>query len=105
MNPDDIQFDLVADITDHPVVAVRVMTPLGEMMIMAELSEVGSTLKMVGTHMHSNAKPNTFGHRVLMQVADVAMERMGYDEIVVEGAARTTGANPGRRPRPLRFTR
>jgi hypothetical protein len=28
-----------------------------------------------------------------------------YDELIVEGAVRTSGANPGRRPGDLRFTR
>ena len=53
--------------------------------------------------LHSDASPNTFGRNGLKQIAKVAMERMGYDEIIIEGATRTTGANPGHRPRPIRF--
>src|ERR1700736_1933695 len=34
-----------------------------------------------------------------------ANKELGVDEIVIVGAVRTTGANPGRAPRPLRFTR
>jgi hypothetical protein len=37
-------------------------------------------------------------------LAQVLMERMVFD-VLVEGAIRTTEANPGHRPRVVRFTR
>jgi hypothetical protein len=41
----------------------------------------------------------------MRRVADLVMRELDYDSIIVEGAVRTTGARPGRRPRPLRFGR
>jgi hypothetical protein len=48
---------------------------------------------------------NAIGPGNLRSLAEVVMERLDFDALEIEGALRTTGASPGRRPRPLRFTR
>jgi len=48
---------------------------------------------------------NRIGLPGLRALARIAMEELDVDEIVVEGARRTTGAAPGRVPTPLRFRR
>jgi hypothetical protein len=103
----DVSFDIIADDTDDPVVTIRVATPAGELQIMAEVLEAndGKTLKLQGVHVHSDAGPNAFGLSALRLIASIVMERMDYGEVIVEGAVRTTGAGPGRRPRALRFSR
>ena len=103
-NEDDLAFDLVTDVTDDPVVTANVSTPDGVLTFMAEAEDQGSILLLRGLHVQG-ARANVIGPANLMVLAQVVMERMGYDELVVEGAPRTTGANPGRRPRPLRFSR
>jgi hypothetical protein len=102
--PDDITFDVVAEETDHPVATVSFETPAGEIKIMAELEEVGRALHLVGLHIQG-AAANAIGIANLRVLADVVMEKMDYDAIEIEGAVRTTGARPGRRPGRLRFTR
>jgi hypothetical protein len=90
--------------TSDPVVTVVVSTPDGTLKFMAEPEAQGSTLVLRGTHAQ-DAHANAVGAGNLLVLAQALMERMGFDGLVVEGAIRTTGANPGRRPRLLRFTR
>jgi hypothetical protein len=103
--PGDIQFEIVDEDTDHPIVTIEISTPVGLVLVMAEASMEGQTLWLRGVHAQSDAGPNALGIANLRLIADLALEKMGYDEIIVEGAIRTTGARPGRIPKPLRFTR
>lgn len=93
----------VEDETDDPVVTVEFQTPAGMIKFMAEADERGSTLCLRKAHIEGPGA-NEVGVSNLRVLAAYVMEGMGYDEIEVEGASRTTGANPGRTPRPLRFT-
>jgi hypothetical protein len=102
--PGEITFEIVAEETDHPVATVSFETPAGEIKIMAELEEQGRTLRLVGLHIQG-AAANEIGVANLRRLADTVMEKMDYDAIEIEGAVRTTGASPGRRPGRLRFSR
>jgi hypothetical protein len=51
------------------------------------------------------AGPNTLGWVALRELAQAVMELLDVDELRIEGAARTSGASPGRRPTPLVFRR
>src|SRR5262245_8968318 len=102
----DVTFELDLEGSSHPVVLVKIGTPLGEIQLMAEPFEQGRVLRLLRTHVQSDAGSNAFGIASLRRIAEIAMERMDYDEIIVEGALRTTGANPGRAPQvPFRFRR
>jgi hypothetical protein len=100
----DILFEIVDDMTDDPVVTVRVGTPAGSLTFVAEPVVMGTTLLLRGTHVQDGL-PNKVGAGNLVLIAQALMEGMGFDGLVVEGAIRTTGANPGRRPRIMRFAR
>ena len=102
--PDDITFDLDPEGTEHPVVTIRFETPAGEILVMAEIEEQDRTARLIRLHIQGPA-PNTLGVANLRMLADAVMRELDYDGIEIEGADRTTGANPGRRPRPLRFNR
>lgn len=97
---------LIADETDDPVVTFAFQTPAGVISIMGEAEEAedGTVLCLLGMHIEGPGA-NEVGRANLRVLADFVMEEMGYDAIEVEGAARTTGANPGRRSRRLRFPR
>src|SRR3984885_4365666 len=90
--------------TSDPVVTVLVLTPDGKLKFMADPEQQGTTLILHGTHVQ-DGHANAIGAGKLMALAQALMERMDYDAPVVEGAVRTTGANPGRRQAPMRFTR
>ena len=100
----DISFEIVDDMTYDPVVTLSVETPAGVLKFMAEPIQQGNTLILQGTHVQG-LSPNAIGAGNLMVMAQAVMERMELDGLVVEGALRTTGANPGHRPRVLRFAR
>jgi hypothetical protein len=90
--------------TDHPVVTVRVLTPIGSLRFMAEPVMQGATMLLKGLPMQ-DLTPNAVDMANLMVIARVVMERMDLDGLVIEGAIRSTGAKPGHRPRGIRFTR
>lgn len=100
----DITFDFVDDVTSDPVVTIAVFTPAGTIKFMAEPAMAGRTLTLHGLHVQ-DLQSNAVGAANLMVLADAVMEGMEIDGLVIEGALRTTGANPGRKPRILRFTR
>jgi hypothetical protein len=92
--------------TDDPVVTVTIKTPAGVVLAMAEVNRTGRTLELDGFHMHGETVgPNTLGVGNLGRLAQAVMETIDVDEIVIRGAIRTTGANPGRRPRERRYKR
>lgn len=103
-DPAQITFDLVDDVTADPVVTVAVTTPAGVMKFIAEPERVGRTLILHGLHVQ-DLTPNAVGMANLMVLAGVVMEGMDVDGLVIEGGLRTTGVNPGRRPRVFRFSR
>jgi len=49
--------------------------------------------------------PNTLGLSSLRQIARWVMQVVDVDELRIEGAARTSGSGPGRRPAPVVFRR
>jgi hypothetical protein len=100
----DLSFEMVDDLTSDPVVTIIVQTPAGRLSFMAEPEMIGSTLVLHRVHVQ-DAWANAVGATNLMRLARTVMERMDIDGLVVEGAVRTTGANPGHRPRVLRFAR
>jgi hypothetical protein len=101
---EDISFDIVHDMTDHPVVTVRMLTPIGPLRFMAEPVMQGTTMLLKGLHVQ-DLSPNAVGIANLTLIARAVMERMDPNGLVIEGAVRSTGANPGHRPRGIRFTR
>jgi hypothetical protein len=102
-SPDAVQIEF-DDQTDDPVVTMRFTMLSGNMLVMANLSVEGRTLVLTGLHIQAS-QVNRIGPANLRRLAELVMERMDYDELRIEGASRTTGANPGHRPGILRFTR
>jgi hypothetical protein len=102
----DVEFDLIDGATDHPVLSDLIKTPLGTLELMAEPILSKRRLMLRGLHVQGvDLRPNALGPANLRRLAAIVMERLDCDEIVIEGAVRTTGAGKGRRPRPTRFAR
>ena len=92
-------------VSEGDIAVVRVGTPAGEIMVMASVSFEGRTLVAAGAHIQSDAGANATTFVNLRAIASFVLERLDCDEARVEGAVRTSGANPGHRPRVLRFAR
>lgn len=103
---DDITIDLVLDESAENIFTGTIATPIGTVKVMAEVSYENSVLALSGLHIHSQSGgANTFGASHLRNLAQAVMETFDVGSLEVAGARRTSGANPGRRPSPLRFTR
>ncbi|CAA7611950.1 conserved hypothetical protein [Magnetospirillum sp. UT-4] len=104
---DDIAITLLDDLTDDPIVTAEIRTPDGVLRVMARVEGEGPTLRLCELHMHGvNVGLRQFGHQRLFALIWAVMQTLeGTDEIVIEGAVRTSGAGKGHRPRPQRYTR
>jgi hypothetical protein len=105
-NAEDVEIKLIDEASERDVATVKVSVGGAALFIMGEIREDGKRLVLGGVHVSSEGvNPNEVGVPNLRQVARAIMEIGGYDEIVVEGAVRTTGAHPGHRPGTVRFSR
>ncbi len=98
---DDDVFDIVADSSEG---AVEI---LGNADI-AETADGTHVLRLSRVHVHGPG-PNRIGLREIRKLAkefaQFVMEQTDAHTVVIEGAKRTTGANPGRAPSPWTFER
>lgn len=103
---DDIAITVHEDLTDDPVVTAEIKTPDGTIWVMADLSIEGRVMTLRQVHIHGHdVGSRAYGAIRLRWLAQAVMEVVDVDLTVVEGASRTSGANPGRRPSPIRFPR
>lgn len=61
-------------------------------------------IALTETHV-AGLTPGRLGAAGLRRLMQKVIESLDVDQIIVAGAVRTTGARPGHRPRPFRFTR
>jgi len=102
----NIEIVLDEDLTDDPVLTAEIATPAGRLKAMADVSLDNRTLHLIGLHLHGDDfGPNEFGSANLRRLADAVMEKLNCHAIIVEGATRTSGANPGAAPKRLCFRR
>ena len=103
----DISIDFDPTQTDGQIVTAIIGTPVGRLVVMAEVEATGRRLTLRRLHIQgADVGANDIGWAQLRRVAQLALDLLeDYDDLVIEGAPRTSGANPGRRPRVLRFTR
>ena len=103
--PDELDWlGIENDGSEGDVITIRVGTPAGIVSVMGEVAIEGRPLVLRDVHI-GGAGPNSVGIANLRAIAEIVLERIDCDEARVEGVARTTGANPGHRPRVLRFAR
>jgi hypothetical protein len=102
----DIEIVLDDELTDGAIATVRILMPLGELLVMAEAEQKERELVLRRLHIQGETLgPNDLGPARLRQLVRAVMERMDFDAIIIEGATRTSGARRGRVPRTLRFAR
>ncbi|KQP34213.1 hypothetical protein ASF27_01205 [Methylobacterium sp. Leaf102] len=90
--------------SDDPIFTVAVQTPRGSLDVMAEVTLLGRTLVLTGLHIGGDPAEQ-WGAAALRDIVQGVMEQLDVDEIHIVGGVRTTGANPGRAPRPRRLRR
>ena len=88
----------------NDVVVVELRRRADHVHIMADVHIAGRSVTLYGLHA-LGAGPNRLGVATLLRLGHWALEALDLDELRIEGATRTSGANPGRDPRPLVFRR
>jgi RHS repeat-associated protein len=72
----------------------------GEIRVLTEMTKQGDTLVLKGLHMEGAGR-GSMGVRELFQFARQLGREQGVNKVIIEGAERTTGANPGSIPRTV----
>ncbi|WP_165602107.1 hypothetical protein [Methylobacterium indicum] len=90
--------------SDDPIFTVELRTPWGTLDVMAQVTLEGRSLRLDGMHIGGDASKR-WGAAALRDVAQGVVEELDVDEIQLVGGVRTTGAHPGREPRPRRLRR
>jgi hypothetical protein len=104
--PPSVKVELVE--SDGDTVSIDLETAAGSLRVVADVRFIGRIAYASGLHIQGNDRGrNAFGWASLRGFALAVLDWLGddYDELVIKGAVRTSGANPGRRPGDLRFTR
>jgi hypothetical protein len=93
---------------DDEAFHILLQTEYGLFEVVADANQEGRTLHLIDLHVEGPG-PNTIGTgpfaRLARDFAQICLEYADADELVVYGFRRSTGANPGRVPRPLVFRR
>ncbi|WP_187830075.1 hypothetical protein [Siccirubricoccus phaeus] len=103
----EIEVELVASETEHPIATLLVATPADRLRLMGVPEWIGRRITLRRAHIQADHGfgPNSLGPAGMRHLALLVMEVLDVDELVLVGEIRTTGAGPGHRPRPYRFTR
>jgi hypothetical protein len=103
----DIKIVILDDGTEGTVATAKITTPAGTLLLMFERPEMrDSCLFLHECHMQGDdVGSKEFGHAKLYWLARAVMELLDVEQIEIEGTIRTSGRNPGHRPRPVRFAR
>lgn len=104
MRSDEI--DIVVDeaLAAEPIYTISISSVRGSLTIMGEFEFANRTITVRGMHIGGDPEV-AWTWTELRAIAGAVAEKLDVDVITVHGATRTTGANPGRRPRVVRFTR
>lgn len=87
-----------------PVALIEISTPAGVVECLGELSFAGRTLHINNFHVDGLSR-GACGLAGLNAIARKLLEVADVEQLIIQGAARTTGANPGKSPKPFRFPR
>jgi hypothetical protein len=87
---------------DDDVAIVRIDTPAGTIKIAGAVFWNDSVLYVKEAHIEG-LYPGALGRAGLNAIGRKLLEEANVEKIVIAGSVRTTGRNPGRRPKVFRF--
>jgi hypothetical protein len=106
-----IRFVLESSLSEGEVATMRIMTPVGDLLVMGEPAQDVSGQVQRVSRVHTNGgagsplAADSIGLANLQVIGQAVLAEFGYEELVLEGAVRTSGKRKGARPRAVRFTR
>jgi len=87
---------------DGEIVELAATTAMGEITVITGMTKEGDTLILKGMHIDGPGA-GSVGFRELRSLATELGKQQGAKQVTIFGGTRTTGANPGRVPRPITF--
>jgi hypothetical protein len=106
-----IRFVLEPNLSEGQVATMRVATPAGDLLVMGEPAQdiTGNALRVRAVHTNGAAgtplAAKSIGLANLLVIGQAFLVEFGYEQLILEGAVRTSGKRQGARPRAIRFTR
>lgn len=100
----NIRFEFEWDDSEGDVVIASIWVPEGLITVIAEAELNEKIIILKGFHIQG-LEANQLGVARLRTIGRYVLETVNYDELIIEGARRTTGASQGRRPKPIRIKR
>lgn len=91
-------------LSEHPVWVITAHMQAGALRLLGLIELKGRTLHVRDVHVEG-LTPGALGRAGLNALGYALMEVADVDELVIQGAVRTTGARPGRRPAAFRLIR
>lgn len=104
VTPDEISIVAYLEDSEDPIFLIEVFTPNGSLQLMGEFEIGERDLVIRKAHLGGDSSIK-WGPKLLRQLGRAIAEKLDVDEIEVHGAVRSTGANPGRPPNVIRFSR
>jgi hypothetical protein len=105
----DIRFELEIADTSWPSATVRIISPVGDILLISDPVILGTTLIVTHAHIQGadghGLRPNAVSTANLQVIGQAFLEVFGYERLVIAGAVRTSGQRFGQIPRPIRFSR
>lgn len=103
---DVVEYRLLDDGSEDSVVTIEIDLPHAKITLMGEVEDIAGGLFVDRVHILIEPPgAQLLTRRIMHTIATRIIEDTGYDEIILRGAARTTGARPGHSPREFRFRR
>lgn len=96
------QIEIEIEDADGSEMIVVIDTPVGPSRIAGEVRLVSGILTIDGAHVQG-LSPGALTRVGLNAIGLKLLEVTGAHSLVLQGGSRTTGRNPGRAPRPIRF--
>lgn len=87
-----------------PVVMIEIGVPAGRLFLLGVVRIEGETLHIEGAHV-DGLHPGACGRSGLNAIGRKLLEVAGVKRLIIQGGARTTGANPGEKPARIVFPR
>ena len=95
--------DIVAEYeVDGPVVSITLITPVGEVSILGEMTIINDDLHIIRAHV-GGLYQGALGRSGLNAVGRKLLEMANVKKIVIQGSPRTTGRRKGTTPRKICF--
>jgi hypothetical protein len=95
--------DIVAEYeVDGPVVSITLITPVGEVSILGEMTIINDDLHIIKAHV-GGLYQGALGRSGLNAVGRKLLEMANVKKIVIQGSPRTTGRRKGTTPRKICF--